>query len=82
MDSSVKDFEPKEALIGGEDGLLFYRRIASFLKHNMGNVSKVFLEIGHNIGDEVIDIFDSSVWCSRKIIKDLAKLDRFVILKK
>ena len=45
---SIRDFEPKKALVGGETGLEFYERLAQELPKYLYPSAKVFLEIGYN----------------------------------
>jgi release factor glutamine methyltransferase len=81
LDPSVKDFEPKEALVGGEDGLFFYRRLAEELPKYLHPHAKVFFEIGENQGESVLKLFDVPVWKSARVEKDWAGKDRFFFLE-
>lgn len=75
----VKDYEPHTALSGGEDGLIFYRRIVdesiSVLKEN----GVLAFEIGHDQGKEVKDLMEAKGYKNIEVLKDLAGLDRVVI---
>lgn len=69
--------EPSMALDGGEDGLLFYRRIIEFVPFlNKGGTLAV--EVGYDISAQVLQIFDDAK-LDGKIIKDLSGNDRVVI---
>lgn len=81
LDSSVRDYEPKEALIGGVKGYEFYERLSSELPSYLAPQAMVFLEIGHNQGADVKQIFSSSVWAKQELLKDWSGKDRFFILK-
>lgn len=75
----VRDFEPREALYGGEDGLDFYRVLAEqapqFLKPRGGLV----LEIGANQGKAVTELLlATGNFRSVGLLKDYAGLDRVV----
>lgn len=61
LETTVRDFEPAEALDGGTDGLLFYRRIAAEIKPFLAT-SKSFLLIEHGAGqrEDILAIFQSS----------------------
>jgi release factor glutamine methyltransferase len=72
----VKDFEPQNALDGGEDGLVFYRRIISEGKAYLNEGGHIFFEIGYNQADAVKKLFEENGYIDVKIIKDLAGLDR------
>jgi len=53
LDISVRDYEPRMALDGGEDGLDFYRAIASCWKGTLRAGSKLAFEIGFDQGPAV-----------------------------
>ena len=78
LSCSVKDFEPRWALDGGDDGLEFYRVIANnspnFLKPN----GKLYLEIGYNQGESVPKLLEKN-FCDIKVLKDYDKLDRIIV---
>lgn len=74
----VKDHDPKLALIGGRDGLDFYRRIAAECPASLKKGGRIFLEIGADQGPQVQSILADAGFGSIRIIKDLAGLDRVV----
>jgi release factor glutamine methyltransferase len=82
LDKGVKDFEPKLALVGGEDGLFFYKRLAKELPFYLSSKGKVFFEIGASQGNAVSEIFSTAGWKHVEVKKDLAGLDRFVFAEK
>ncbi len=67
--------EPLLALDGGEDGLIFYRRLAETIMKNK-DAPPVLLEIGCEQGAAVKKIFTDAGASSVKILRDLAGLDR------
>lgn len=74
----VKDYEPRIALDGAEDGLEFYRRlIKDSPKYLCGNGS-LYLEIGSNQGESVSSLMKKHGFGNIEVIKDLAGLDRVV----
>ena len=78
LDPSVRDFEPKEALVSGRSGLEFYERLARELPAYLYPQAKVFLEIGKDQGESVLSLFSS--W-HKTLYKDLAGHDRFICLR-
>ncbi len=74
----VKDFEPMLALVGGEDGFYYYRLLAQEISNVLLPDGKCFLEIGHQQGGQVKQIFQDF---SGRIEKDWSGLDRFFFLE-
>ena len=56
LDASVKDYEPREALDGGEDGLEFYRLVAAKWKGAIRLGGKLLFEVGMGQAEAVEDI--------------------------
>ena len=75
------EFEPKEALFGGEDGLDFYRNIARLYKGKLTAGGRLMFEIGINQGNEVTRILTNAGYESVEIIKDLCYADRVVFVR-
>lgn len=77
LEESVKKYEPKMALVGGEDGLSFYRELSGKLAKFLTPGGKVFFEIGYNQGDEVMNLFGRTPWTDARVEKDWSGHDRF-----
>ncbi|SCK01538.1 Release factor glutamine methyltransferase [uncultured Clostridium sp.] len=75
----VKDYEPHTALSGGQDGLVFYRRIVEESSEVLEEDGILAFEIGHDQGEEVKELMINNGYNDVKVIKDLAGLDRVVI---
>ena len=83
LPSDVKDFEPSYALDGGNDGLIFYRKITEFAKRKLSSDGILAYEIGFNQGETVPEIIrKTGSFKNIEVIKDLSGLDRVVIAKK
>lgn len=76
LQKEVKDFEPKLALDGGEDGLIFYRRIAKDVKKYLSENGVIYFECGIGEAEEIKNIFSFSK--NVEIIKDYEGIDRIV----
>ncbi len=77
--TDVKDFEPRLALDGGEDGLYFYRRIIPEAGAHLNPGGVLIFEIGHDQGVAVSEMLRSiGDFKEIRVIKDLAGLDRVV----
>jgi HemK-like putative methylase len=75
----VKNFEPYIALSGGQDGMVFYRRIVDESTMVLNENGILAFEIGYDQGVEVEKLMLEKGYNNVKIIKDLASLDRVVI---
>lgn len=75
----VKDYEPKLALDGGEDGLDFYRRIVKQAKDFLVKDGLLIFEIGYNQGSDVRLLLENDGFFNIEILKDLQGLDRVVL---
>ncbi len=56
LQTEIKDYEPKIALDGGKDGLMFYRRIAQIGDKLLRSGGMLVLEIGCRQADSVAEI--------------------------
>jgi release factor glutamine methyltransferase len=74
----VKEHEPKLALDGSEDGLLFYRIITNHIKEYLNPEGFIFFEIGYNQGESVKTLLQNAGVTDIKLRKDLAGLDRVI----
>ena len=75
----VREFEPKLALDGGEDGLSFYRKITKESKNFLLNNGMIIYEIGFDQGKSVEKILLDEDFIDIEIIKDFQGLDRIVL---
>lgn len=78
----VKDYEPRLALDGGEDGLDFYREITIVAKDYLKDEGWLLFEIGHDQGESVSRLLNINGFRKVEVLKDLAGLDRVVLGKK
>ena len=74
----VKDYEPRIALDGEEDGLVFYRRILSDCKKNLKKGGMLFFEIGYDQAEDVKGMMEQSGFLEVTVKKDFGGLDRVV----
>ena len=78
LEREVSEYEPKMALDGGEDGLLFYRRIAKEAKAVLLPGARLYLEIGYDQGESVKDIFQKEGYEAVEVFPDLSGNPRVV----
>lgn len=68
--------EPQMALVGAENGLIFYRRLAEEAASLLKRDGKILMEIGWNQGQQVEELFKKSF--KTRIFKDYGGRDRVV----
>ena len=76
LEPEVRDFEPRMALDGSQDGLMFYRRIARESQPYLCPQAAVYLEIGWDQGRAVKEILEENGFCQVRVIKDAPGKDR------
>ncbi len=74
----VRDHEPRLALDGSEDGLLFYREIVGESNRYLKQGGMLFFEIGYNQGEAVSRLMEQAGFLEVQVIKDYGGLDRVV----
>ena len=80
--TEVKDFEPMNALDGGEDGLDFYRAIVEQGREWLKDGGWLFFEIGYDQGEDLRNLLQKSGYTAIEIRQDLAGLDRVALGRK
>ncbi len=75
----VKDYEPSSALDGGDDGLVFYRRIAKLLPSLLHHGGLLALEAGHDQAEDIAEILRQSNCRNIHFSCDLSGIRRVVI---
>lgn len=76
LQSEVRDFEPRIALDGGDDGLDFYRRLAKEVTRYITRGGLLMLEVGEGQAEDVLKLFDKREYAM--VVKDFAGVDRFL----
>ena len=76
LQREVKDFEPRLALDGGEDGLDIYRRIAQEAPKYLNRGGTLIMEVGEGEAEKIVKMFRGNSYAM--IIKDFNGVDRYV----
>ena len=76
LQREVKNFEPKIALDGGDDGLDFYRRISKSIRSYLAKDGILLLECGEGQAEEILKLFEKRDYAM--VMKDLSGVDRFI----
>ncbi|MBQ3664964.1 MAG: peptide chain release factor N(5)-glutamine methyltransferase [Lachnospiraceae bacterium] len=75
----VKDYEPRLALDGDNDGLIFYKKICAQSRGHLRKKGCLILEIGYDQADAVTAILEKNVYRDIQVIKDWSGNDRVVV---
>ncbi len=73
--------EPKKALDGGDDGLVFYDRILYYAKKYLTKDGVILFEIGYDQAKEVTALAKKYNYKKVKKVKDLSNNDRVLIIE-
>jgi len=79
LHKAVKNFEPKVALLGGEDGLKHIREIIQKAPLFLKEKGWLILENHFDQGEKVKQLFIKNKFTSIEIVKDLSGIGRFTI---
>lgn len=79
LDRQVKDFEPYNALEGGEDGLDFYRKITRESREFLNENGILAYEVGHDQASDVSKIMQQNGFKGIYTKSDLQGFERVVI---
>jgi release factor glutamine methyltransferase len=79
LEPTVRNFEPKLALVGGETGVEIVARIVAMAPDYLKSDGKIFVEMSPTTADETARLFEADGrWLDVAVLQDFAKLDRFV----
>ena len=79
LPKEVKDFEPKIALVGGEDGLMHIREIIQKAPLFLKEKGWLILENHFDQGEKIQQLLIKNGFISVEILKDLSGIGRFTI---
>ena len=74
----VRDHEPRLALDGSGDGLLFYRRILEECSRYLQRGGMLFFEIGYDQGEAVSRLMEQAGFLEVRLVRDYGGMDRVV----
>lgn len=77
LERDVAEYEPRLALDGGADGLVFYRRLVQTVPYILRAGGLFALEVGHMQADIVAKLFEND-FCDIKTVCDIAGIRRVV----
>lgn len=78
LSPSIRDFEPRSALDGGDDGLDIIRSVVQDATMALKNGGMISLEIGAEQGNAVKSLLEAEGFSDVSVLPDLASRDRVV----
>ena len=81
LPKEVREFEPKQALDGGNDGLDFYRRIVGNARRFLLPKGTLCLELGDGQCPAVSRLCAENGWTVERSVKDLQGKDRVLVAR-
>lgn len=76
LQKEVREYEPRIALDGGDDGLDFYRRLSKEVTRYIVRGGMLILEVGENQAEEVLKLFEKRDYVM--VVKDFNGVDRIL----
>ena len=78
LQPEIRLHEPRHALVAGDDGLDFYRRIATDCRSRLNSDGAVMVEIGAGQASAVEALFQRAGFSNIDAVRDLAGIDRVI----
>lgn len=82
LEEEVKNYDPRVALDGGDDGYKCYKEIAKIAPNLLKRGGYILIEAGIKQAQKIGEIFEKEGLILQKTVKDLGGINRCVILKK
>ena len=79
LEPEVRDFDPRQALDGGADGLDFYRAFAAEARAYLKPDGKTMLEFGDGQAPDIRKIFENEKWIVEAVKADYSQRERILI---
>jgi len=81
LEPEVLEFEPKDALFAGEDGLEFYKKFVNVIPRLLNKNGKIFMEIGYDQVARLEELFSKANF-KVQFKKDYNQIDRILKLER
>lgn len=82
LQPEVRDFDPRQALDGGADGLDFYRRIATEAPSHLKDHGRLMVEFGDGQAAAIKDLLLGQKWVVEATLEDYTHKLRLMIARK
>jgi release factor glutamine methyltransferase len=77
--AEILRYEPRDALVGGDDGLQAYRELAPLVARHLRAAGRAYLEIGSTQADAVKTVLERDGLRVIRIVADLAGHPRCIV---
>ena len=81
LEPEVRDYDPRNALDGGPDGLKFYREFALQAGPWLRSEGKFMTEFGDGQEAGVAELFEQQNWIVERVVKDYTQRPRILIAR-
>lgn len=81
LQREIREYEPINALDGGEDGLDYYRKILKEAPNHLKEKGIIILEIGLNQAKDVLSTANKAGFSKVSFVKDYSGIERICIIK-
>ena len=81
LEPEVRDYDPRSALDGGEDGLDFFRRLSKETPAFLKTDGRLMLEFGDGQADALRDLFAKQNWIVDEVRDDYTRRPRILIAR-
>lgn len=81
LEPEVRDFDPRLALDGGDDGLAVYRRLAAEAVEFLKPDGRLMAEFGDGQGPRLREVFASQGWRVEALLQDFSGRERILIAR-
>ena len=81
LQPEVRDFDPRQALDGGSDGLDFYRRLAGEAPARLSAKGRLMVEFGDGQATAIRDLLQGQMWVVEAILEDYTHRPRLLIAR-
>lgn len=78
LQEEVRKYEPKNALLGGKDGLDIIGKMVTQSPQFLNSEGALIMEIGFGQSEKVLSFFDEKSWSDVKVLRDFQGIPRVI----
>lgn len=80
LQPEVRDWEPRLALDGGEDGLMVLSRLPGLVRMRLRPGGRAAIEVGYDQGEQVVTLFRQAGFAAVTLLEDFHRIPRVVVV--